>query len=361
MQRLARQEFEHWTTPLWGVRAETHIACGRLCETSRLFCIDFHFCQMVDAICEQKKRIIVINMNNKMHQQTRFTLHELAIFVAIARLGTTRAAADYIARSQAAVSAALAALEASLGVELFDRQGRGLVLNENGHTLLPKAASLLDQANQLQRLLSVDNAMPLRVAASLTIGEYLLPKLLVHWQAANLNSPVQLTVGNTNAVIDAMVSFDADIGFIEGPQTHPDLIVQPWLSDRMVIVAAPAHALAGLSVNRRQLADATWAIRETGSGTRAIADHWLLDRVGQINVAFELGSTEAIKQLVASGSCIACMSIYALDQALKQGWLVEVKTQLKLPVRRLAIVLHRDKRLSKGAAEFLRQCQAGLR
>jgi len=297
-------------------------------------------------------------MNNKTSQQTRFTLHELAIFVAVARLGTTRAAADYIARSQAAVSASLAVLEVSLGAELFDRQGRRLEINENGRKLLPKAASLLDQAGQLQQLLSSGSAMPLRIAASLTIGEYLLPKLLVHWQATNLNSPVQLMVGNTRAVIEAVVSFDADIGFIEGPQTHPDLIVQPWLSDRMVIVAAPTHPLAGLSVNRRQLAEANWAIRESGSGSRAIADHWLFDRVGQINVAFEAGSTEAVKQLVASGSCIACMSIYALDQALKQGWLVEVKSQLKLPVRRLAIVLHRDKRLGEGAAEFLRQCHA---
>jgi len=300
-------------------------------------------------------------MNNKIDQQTRFTLHELAIFVAVARLGTTRAAADYIARSQAAVSAALAALEATLGAELFDRQGRRLVLNENGRKLLPKAASLLDQAGQLQRLLSAGNAMPLRVAASLTIGEYLLPKLLAQWQAANPLSLVQLTVGNTNAVIEAVVSFDADIGFIEGPQTHPDLIVRPWLSDRMVIVAAPTHPLAGLTVNQRQLSEAKWAIREPGSGTRAVADRWLFDRVGQINVAFELGSTEAIKQLVASGSCIACLSIYALDQAFKQGWLVEVKTRLKLPVRRLAIVLHQDKRLSKGTADFVRQCQAGPR
>lgn len=298
-------------------------------------------------------------MIDKTTQEPRYTLHELSIFVAIARLGTTRAAAEYISRSQAAVSAALAALETALNAELFDRVGRRLVLNENGSKLLPKAASLLDQAHQLQYLLAGSKIAPLKIAASMTIGEYLLPKLLVQWQTTHPLSPVLLNVGNTNAVVEALVRFEADIGFIEGPQTHPDLIVKPWLSDRMVIVAAPTHRLAGLTASRAQLTEASWAIREEGSGTRTIADRWLFDHLGQIHIAFELGSTEAIKQLVAAGTCIACLSIHAVDQALKQGWLVEVKTPLKLPVRRLAIVLHRDKRLGHDTEAFVRRCHAG--
>ncbi len=296
-------------------------------------------------------------MIDKTSQEPRYSLHELSIFVAIAQLGTTRAAADRSARSQAAVSAALATLEAALDVPLFDRVGRRLVLNENGQKLLPKAASLLDQAVQLQHLLGAGPSAPLKIAASMTIGEYLLPRLLVPWQAQHPHSPVQMSVGNTRAVVDALVRFEADVGFIEGPETHPDLVVRPWLSDRMVIVAAPSHPLAGQVASRAQLQQAVWATREPGSGTRSITDRWLFDHLGQIQVAFELGSTEAVKQLVASGAGIACLSIHALEQALAQGWLVEVRTRLKLPVRRLAIVQHRDKRLGPQAAAFVRHCR----
>jgi DNA-binding transcriptional LysR family regulator len=284
------------------------------------------------------------------------TLRQLEVFVATARAGSTRAAADKVSRSQSAASSALADLEAAFDVLLFDRVGRRLVLNENGRALLPKAVALLEQAGDVQQLFSAGHAVPLRVAASLTVGEYLLPAIVAQWKLLHPASRVQLNIVNTSEVIAAVAGFDVDIGFIEGPQTHRDLLVRPWLHDEMVIIAAPGHALGGRLATPRQLQQAHWALREQGSGTREAADRWLLKHVGALHVEFELGSAEAIKRLVAAGDALGFVSRRAVEQQLAQGELLEIRTRLPRAHRRLAMVLHRDKRLARGTEDFVRHC-----
>jgi len=287
----------------------------------------------------------------------RISLRQLEVFAAIARSDSTRAAAERVSRSQSAASAALAELEAALGEALFDRVGRRLVLNENGRALLPAATALLDQAVELQAMFSGEHAAPLRVSASLTIGEYLLPDLVAQWKLAHPQSAVHLAIGNSTEVIAAVAAMDADVGFIEGPQTHPDLSVRPWLSDELVIVAAPGHPLAGgQRASVRQLAEAAWILREPGSGTRQASDRWLLEHLGQLNIGFELGSTEAIKRLAAAGAGLACLSRHVVLQSLERGDLAEVHTRLPVARRRLALVVRRDKRQGRATEDFIRHC-----
>jgi DNA-binding transcriptional LysR family regulator len=287
----------------------------------------------------------------------RLSLRQLEVFVATARAGSTRAAAHQVARSQSAASAALADLEHTLGVELFDRVGRRLLLNENGLALLPEAAALLDRVAGLQDLFSHEHDAPLRVAASLTVGEYLLPELLGRWKQTHPASPVRLMIGNTSEVIRAVVAFEVDVGFIEGPQTHPLLAVHPWLMDELLVVAAPGHPLAGRPAGLRQLREAVWALREPGSGTREAADRWLVEALGPLKVGFELGSAEAIKRLVATGAALACVPRETVAWEIERGSLVEISTTLTPPRRRLSMVLHRDKHLGRGMDAFIRYCR----
>ncbi|MGJ7541748.1 LysR family transcriptional regulator [Variovorax sp. LT1R16] len=299
-------------------------------------------------------------MTRKTDQLTdsrlRLNLRQLEVFVATAREGSTRGAATRVARSQSAASASLAELEAVLEVKLFDRVGRRLLLNENGHALRAKAAALLEQAADMQSLFANAHPAPLRMAASFTIGEYLLPDLVASWKDAHPDSQVRLQIGNTTQAIEAVAGFDVDLGFIEGSQTHPELSTQRWLSDEMVIVSSPTHPLAGQVAGLRQLREADWVLRERGSGTREAADRWLLEHLGQLNVGFELGSTEAIKQFVARSVGLGCVSRYAVAEALAQGWLVELRTRLPKALRHLAIVTHRDKHLGRSALAFVEHC-----
>ena len=277
--------------------------------------------------------------------------------MATARAGSTRAAAERVARSQSAASASIAELESALGVLLFDRVRQRLQLNENGRVLLPKAASLLDQAAELEHLFTGAHAAALRVAASLTIGEVLLPGLVARWKESHPNSPVQIAVGNSSEVVEAVAAFEVDVGFIEGPLSHPDLRLHPWLTDEMIVVAAPSHELASV---RRIAADrlraCRWVLREPGSGTREAADRWLLEHLGEFGVGFEVGSTEALKRVVATGAGVGCLSRHAAAEALRSGALVELRTGLPALRRQLAIVVHKDKQLGRGTEDFLRHC-----
>jgi DNA-binding transcriptional LysR family regulator len=288
----------------------------------------------------------------------RLSLRQLEVFVATAQGGSTRAGADRVARSQSAASSALAELEDALGAKVFDRIGRRLVLNENGRALLPRAQAILEQSTEAQALFEAEHTAPLRVAASYTIGEYLLPRQVAQWTALHPQSHVRLQIANTSDVIDAVAAFNVDVGFIEGTQTHSDLIVRPWLDDELVIIAAPRHPLAKQIASLRQLADASWVMREPGSGTRQAADAWLLPHLRDVDVRFELGSTEAVKGVVAAGPSLGCVSRFTITHDLAERRLVVLRTRLPKATRKLAVVLHRQRQLGRVTADFLAHCGA---
>jgi DNA-binding transcriptional LysR family regulator len=295
-------------------------------------------------------------LNQKIDQRLRLTLRQLEVFAAVARGGTTRAAAEEISRSQSAASNALSELETALGVQLFDRVGRKLVINENGRALLPRAAGVLEQAAELEAHFTTAHVAPLRLAASYTIGEYLLPELIAAWKREHPESHVQLQIANSHDVFDAVATFSADIGFIEGSHTHPELTVRRWRIDELVVIAGAGHPMQGRKVNARGLHRATWVLREAGSGTREASDRWLIPHLPELEVALELGSNEAVKRAVAAGIGLGCLSRLAVADAIRQGWLVELNTTLPEMQRTLSMVRHRGKKLGTAAEGFLRHC-----
>jgi len=296
-------------------------------------------------------------MNDKTDQRVRLTIRQLEVFSAIARGGSTRAAAEQVARSQSAASNSLAELETALGVQLFDRVGKRLVLNENGRALLARAAGIVEQAAETEALFTASHLAPLRLASSYTIGEYLLPDLIASWKATHPNSQIKLSIGNTQQVFESVASFAVDVGFIEGQHSHPDLTVRRWRTDELAVIAAPTHPFARRKPSLRQLADAVWILREPGSGTREASDRWLIHSLQHVDVDLELGTNEAVKRVVALGLGLGCLSRHTVVDAIEQGWLVEVKTPLPRMRRTLSIAVHRGKRLGSVSQDFLRHCQ----
>lgn len=171
------------------------------------------------------------------------TLRQLSIFVEVLKSGSTTQASSVLALSQSAVSASLSDLEEQLKVALFDRVGKRLVVNENGRLLYPKALALLERATEIEQLFNHSNGA-LRIAASTTIGNYILPETLALYRKDFPQTPLELTVGNSREIIQSVADFRVDMGFIEGPCHHPDLITHPWLSDELVVFASPENPLA---------------------------------------------------------------------------------------------------------------------
>lgn len=257
----------------------------------------------------------------------KLTLRQLEIFVAIARTENVSRAAERLCLSQSAASSALVELEKAYDGPLFDRIGKSLHLNSNGRGLLPRAEALLSQAQEIEDYLSGGHPGPLNIGATLTIGNYLATLVIVRYRQAYPAAPVRLQVANTATVAARLLSFECDFGLLEGEFSHPDLCIEPWLADELVVFCAPGHPLAtGLPADAAALSAETWILRESGSGTRSQFERCILSQLGDFRLGLELEHTEAIKRAVESGLGIGCLSRLSLREALRRGSLVEVPT-----------------------------------
>ncbi len=257
-----------------------------------------------------------------------------------------------LALSQSAVSAALTDLEGQLGVQLFDRVGKRLVVNEHGRLLYPRALALLEQTTEIEQLFRKDNGA-IRVYASSTIGNYILPAMIARYRQDFPDLPLELSVGNSQDVINAVLDFRVDIGLIEGPCHSTEIISEPWLEDELVVFAAPSSPLTKGPVTLEQLAASPWILRERGSGTRELVDYLLLSHLPRFQMAMELGNSEAIKHAVRHGLGISCLSRRVIAEQLQAGTLSEVTVPLPRLVRTLWRVHHRQKHISNAITRFL--------
>lgn len=283
------------------------------------------------------------------------TLRQLEVFAEVLKSGSTTQASQMLALSQSAVSAALSDLEGQLGVQLFDRVGKRLVVNEHGRLLYPRVVGLLEQAIEVEQLFKEDNGA-IRVYASSTIGNYILPEMIAHYRRDFPNLPLEMSVGNSQDVINAVADFRVDIGLIEGPSHMTELVTEPWLEDELVVFAPPDAPLLQQPVTLETLAQQSWILREKGSGTREIVDYLLLSHLPQFHLGMELGNSEAIKHAVRHGLGISCLSRRVIAEQLETGSLVEVPVPLPRLVRTLYRIHHRQKHISNALQRFLKYC-----
>ena len=289
----------------------------------------------------------------------RFTLRQLQVFVAIGRAGNVTHAADRIAMSQSAASTALGEIERQFGRPLFDRVGKRLHLNEIGQAVMPKAMEMLDRAAELESLLAGDGGIgALHIGASLTIGNYLCPRLIQSYLQAHPGAQVTMDIGNTAHMAAAVAAFDLDLALIEGEINHPDLTVTNWLGDELVLFCGAGHPLAGAGpASIDSLLDENWIVREPGSGTRQTLDRAMTPYWARWKIALELEHTEAIKGMVAAGPYIGCVSRMALSESFATGGLVEIAAPTLDLHRHFYLVTNRQKYRTPGIGAFLALAQ----
>ncbi|PHM51562.1 DNA-binding transcriptional regulator YeiE [Xenorhabdus sp. KK7.4] len=286
----------------------------------------------------------------------RITLRQLEIFAEVLKSGSTTQASQQLALSQSAVSASLTDLEGQLGVQLFDRVGKRLVTNEHGRLLYPKALALLEQTGEVEQLFKLEMGA-LRLAASSTIGNYMLPEMLAKYRKEYPDTPLELHISNTEDVIKSVAEFRVDLAFIEGLCHNPDLITQPWLKDELIVFSSPESPLVRSNLALEDLIKAPWILREKGSGTREVLDQLLFSQMPRFNIAMELGNSEAIKHAVQYGMGISCLSRRVVREQLKNGTLVELVIPGLNLYRTLYLIYHRQKHISNALQKLLSYCQ----
>ena len=286
----------------------------------------------------------------------RITLRQLQIFEAVVHTGSVTAAADVVHISQPAASQALRELEALLGRPLFRRHGKRLQITPQARHLLPQARAVLSQIEQIESMGSADELSgSLHLAASVSIGNYLLPKQMSDFKKQHPNIRFNLDIGNTQSVIQQLLTGKAEVGFIEGYCQHAELMTQTWLKDELVVFGSAAE-------NRHEqlewedLQQADWVMREAGSGTRNILEQATAAKIPNLNVVLSLAHMEAVKQAVIHQMGLGCLSRMAVSQELNSGLIKLYQTPLALH-RNLLIVTPKSTALTQNAQYFVNQCQ----
>ncbi len=289
----------------------------------------------------------------------KFTLRQLQIFLAVAHHESITLAAQELAMSQSAASDALKNLESQFDIQLFDRAGKRLQLNELGRLLRPRVESLLDQANELELdFRRHEDIGHLKVGATLSIGNYLAIQIMAGFKSAHPAAKVNLEVANTTAIANKVRNFILDIGLIEGECNEPDLDVIPWREDELVVFCSPEHPLAGKdAITDTDLVNQQWIVRETGSGTRQTFEWAMHDILPELAIGLELQHTEAIKRAVEANLGIGCLSKITLQEAFKRGDLVPLNIPHRTFKRHFYFILHKEKYRSAGIKDWMAFCQ----
>ncbi|MEO8737498.1 MAG: LysR family transcriptional regulator [Edaphobacter sp.] len=268
----------------------------------------------------------------------------LRVFRAVAEEMSFRKAAEALHLSQPAVSQQIRSLEEEAGVRLFDRgsgdgHGSQIALTEAGRVLLGYAKTAAETMVEAQRALAAlneDVTGELRLGASTTVAQYVLPRILGAFLRQYPQVHLSVMSGNTERIAEAVAEERVTLGIIEGPAMRRDVKTERMVQDEMVLIVAPGHAWARTGkIAPAELTKAPMLLRERGSGSRRVVER-ALKKAGiplrSLQVAMELDSTEAIISGVEAELGVGFVSRCAIGKVLRLG------TVRTVPVKGLEMV-----------------------
>lgn len=286
-------------------------------------------------------------------------LDSLQLLLEVAETGSLGRAAQRHGLSQPAVSARMQTMERLVGFALVSRSARGSTLTPAGALLAEWARGVLAAAEFLEAgigSLRSERTERMRVSASLTVAEHLLPGWLVQLAAKHPDTAVSLTATNSAQVAARVLAGAADVGFIEGPDLPSGLQEHVVARDRLVLVVPPGHPWARRRspVDASDLAATRLVQREPTSGTRTFLERALAEHAPLATPILELSTSTAVRSAVAAGAGPAVLSDLAVRDDVSTGRLVQVAVRGVDLRRRLRAVWPVATRLAPAAADLLR-------
>ena len=283
----------------------------------------------------------------------------LQVFHTVAKQLSFTKAAELLFMTQPAVTFQVKQLEEHFNTRLFERSHGKISLTPAGELALDFAERILNLSGEMEARISELTGQisgPLLIGASTTIAEYMLPRLLGEFKQRHPETHARLTVANSETIENKVADHTLDLGLIESPSHHPNLVTEVCCEDELVMICAPFSDLAKLhTVDPKLGASHPYISRESGSGTRECIDDFFKSYgvcLDELNLVMELGSREAIKGAVAAGLGVAVVSSTTVLKELKLGELVAIP--LDPPLRRqLSLVYPQEKFRSKLLQSFL--------
>lgn len=254
--------------------------------------------------------------------------HQLHIFYTVSERGSFSAAAQTLHMTQPAVTMQVQALEDYFGAKLFDRSSKKIILSEAGRTLMPFALRSIQLMRETDQAMSAFTHMlegRLQLGASLTIGEYVLPRLLGPFGKEYPNISIMMKVMNTSQIMEEIHKHQLNFGLIEAPVNHPDMEVEPVMGDELKLIVPSGHPLADRhEVALEEALGYPFVLREQGSGTRRVMEEQLIAKgldPASMWIVMELGSTGAVKSAVEAGLGVTIISASSVKHEVTLGLL----------------------------------------
>ncbi|WP_256009666.1 LysR substrate-binding domain-containing protein [Desertivirga xinjiangensis] len=250
----------------------------------------------------------------------------LEVFYTVARRLSFTKAAHELFITQPAVTKHIHELEEEYQAKLFERNGNRIALTQAGSILLKHTEqifSIYRQAKfEINTISNRSNGI-LRLGASTTISQYLIPPLLAQFHDKFPGIRINLINGNTELIEQALIKKEIDLGLIEGHTKNPQISYSEFVKDEIVLVCSNKHPLAkSAEIRLEQLQRIPLILRERGSGTLEVLEHFLEPlklKLSDLQIEMQLGSTEAIKSYLSHSSCVAFISIHAILRELNSG------------------------------------------
>ncbi len=261
-------------------------------------------------------------------------VHQLHIFYTVADRGSFSAAAQALHMTQPAVTMQIQALEERFGVKLLLRSTKKLELTEAGRCLLPqarKAVELMRETDAVMAKYVEDLKGQLKFAASLTIGEYVLPRLLGPFLKRYPDISVSMRVMNTSEIVEEIAHHGLVFGLVEAPTDDPGVLTEPVMNDELVLIVPVGHPFASREeVTIAEVAKEPLVLRESGSGTRQVMVEEM-ERHGvkedQLRIVSDFGSNGAVKSAVEAGLGLSFLSVWSIKNESALGILKPVRIE----------------------------------
>ena len=291
----------------------------------------------------------------------------LQVFYTVARQLSFTKAAEQLFMTQPAVTFQVKQLEEHFNARLFERSHGKIALTPAGALVLDYAERILGLSAELdKRVAELTGAIsgPLLLGCSMTIAEFILPRVLGEFKARHPQVQAHMTVANSETIENRVADYTIDLGLIESPSHLPGQHTEVCCDDELLMICAPGYKLAGLkAVTAAQIAGEPYISRESGSGTRQFADNYFRQSgvaPEDLNIVMELGSPEAIKGVVETGIGVAIMSSATVVKELRLGSLVALPLKPRL-MRTLSLVYPREKFRSRLLSTFVEFATAKMR
>ncbi len=253
----------------------------------------------------------------------------LKVFFTVAnRLSFTKAAKELFI-TQPAISKHIQELEEQYKIKFFERNGSKIALTNAGELLLKHTKNIFEVYREIDfdmsALINQQRGL-LRLGASTTISQYIIPPLLARFHQKLQEIKVHLLNGNTEQIEKALLNKEIEIGIVEGQSKNQSIKYTAFLKDELVLVCNSTNPLINKEqVNLEDLKSMRFVMREQGSGTLEVIEYALKPfdiNLSQLTIEMQLGSTESIKSYLMNSDCVAFISVHAIKKELKNSELV---------------------------------------